>query len=602
VYLFAVKEVRVQGAGDRAIHNDYHWHVFRKEVEALKRVADKKHDYLIQLLLTYSYAGCYYLVFPWADRNMEQYWKFYEDVKDPLRSVSFATWVVSQFLGIADGIQAIHNAERRSSGRHFGRHGDLKPTNILWFRRGHQQTKECEEFGQFVISDFGLAQFHGEHSKDQVDARTVGRTETYRPPECDVRPKISPKYDIWTLGCIFLEFCTWFSKGWAGVDRFSQRREYEEQKPQPNYPHHIPGDTFFLMPNLKSHLQLKSTAKLRKARLKWAVFEVSDTVTGNSDRFISHTSEIRLCRRALSKSLPQEFRSLYEDPTTTELLYDLLEVVRNHLLRMHPDNRASCEVVVDELRKIHKRCKSEDGSSYRTSYCKHPRKPVLLNPPSDLSALSWRTSSSAPGEGSRRNSTTRPSSPELLRSKTSSPGSSPRLDEFPGNQLSPVTEKSDTPNLDQDCPALVTEGPETSHSVPKEMPSVPGEFEGIVEETQFDNERSRDAPGSSSPELQQARELEPAPREDSPTLHATHSPSQAAIGPVSPHTEPLTQALGEISSSEGRLEKKPELPTPLSKADEPVMEKFVQNPPPMHRRLRQLGGRLWTRVKSWRRG
>ena len=179
-------------------------------------------------------------------------------------------------MGIAEGLQTIHHAPPRHSGRHYGRHGDLKPANILWFRRPYANaTNEAScTFGQFVISDFGLARFHAEGSRDNVDVGSVAMTETYRPPEYDVRPKIAPNADIWALGCIFLELGCWYLCGWTGVDSFATRRSEEEMESKPEYRESgIPGDTFFLPPK-KSKIEPNSERKV--AQLKKSVWKVSN--------------------------------------------------------------------------------------------------------------------------------------------------------------------------------------------------------------------------------------------------------------------------------------------------------------------------------------
>lgn len=40
---------------------------------------------------------------------------------------------------------------------------------------------------------------------------------------------MSRKYDIWSLGCVFLEFVTWLVKGPAGVNKFSEKRFREAE-------------------------------------------------------------------------------------------------------------------------------------------------------------------------------------------------------------------------------------------------------------------------------------------------------------------------------------------------------------------------------------
>lgn len=103
-----------------------------------------------------------------------------------------------------------------------GRHGDLKPENILWFK-SYQNTDPSSSRGILKISDFGLTRFHGTMSKSHADA--TGVSPTYRAPEYDVAiKKVSQSYDVWTLGCVLLEFVTWYQLGWEEVHKFSRER------------------------------------------------------------------------------------------------------------------------------------------------------------------------------------------------------------------------------------------------------------------------------------------------------------------------------------------------------------------------------------------
>lgn len=50
-------------------------------------------------------------------------------------------------------------------------------------------------------------------------------TVTYRPPEYDTKLKpVSRSWDVWGLGCTYLEFVTWFLLGRAGLKEFAKRR------------------------------------------------------------------------------------------------------------------------------------------------------------------------------------------------------------------------------------------------------------------------------------------------------------------------------------------------------------------------------------------
>lgn len=59
---------------------------------------------------------------------------------------------------------------------------------------------------------------------------TVAVSRTYRAPEYDIASKVSPSYDIWSLGCVLLEFVTWYLLGGKGVEEFSKRRAAEDSQ------------------------------------------------------------------------------------------------------------------------------------------------------------------------------------------------------------------------------------------------------------------------------------------------------------------------------------------------------------------------------------
>ncbi|KAK1518549.1 protein kinase domain-containing protein [Colletotrichum abscissum] len=93
--------------------------------------------------------------------------------------------------------------------KHWGRHGDIKPENILWFKKYEESRRNF-----LVISDFGLTRFNTADSRSKVAYDAVkGFSGSYRPPDVDLKRTISQRYDIWSLGCVFLEFVSWFLVG-----------------------------------------------------------------------------------------------------------------------------------------------------------------------------------------------------------------------------------------------------------------------------------------------------------------------------------------------------------------------------------------------------
>jgi serine/threonine protein kinase len=76
-----------------------------------------------------------------------------------------------------------------------------------------------------VISDFGLARIHDQATQLRSKTRLAGgETIVYAAPEIELYPDrvISRRYDIWSLGCIYLEFVIWLLYGFEELERFRQ--------------------------------------------------------------------------------------------------------------------------------------------------------------------------------------------------------------------------------------------------------------------------------------------------------------------------------------------------------------------------------------------
>jgi serine/threonine protein kinase len=213
----------------------------------LKRFIDKNHQHLIRLLLTFYHEDTLHLVFPWADGNLLDIWcDVFPGADHPPRDYRLATWIVREMSGLADGLKMIHESiidDSNTQGllpetvRILGRHGDLKPENILWFPDRGDTASSRYPTGVLKISDFGLVDFHTLDTVE-VSADSVGRTDTYRAPECDTKERVSQAYDMWSLGCVLLQFSTWYMRGWRGVEEFVEERVADSTEV-------VPGDTFF---------------------------------------------------------------------------------------------------------------------------------------------------------------------------------------------------------------------------------------------------------------------------------------------------------------------------------------------------------------------
>jgi serine/threonine protein kinase len=214
---------------------------FEKEVIILKALGSKaKHPHLITLLATFRHKKKYHLMFPYADANLRTYW---EDRKTPNFDEATVLWSVKQMTGIAHALSQIHNFSVthpltvdgqvrvqkdaklcvEDKEELYGRHGDIKPENILWFQKC-PEPEEQDPNGILQIADFGLGRFHGRDSRSRVPPEDILGSPTYEPPECKLHRPVSRAYDIWSLGCLYLEFITWLLKGSAEIEDFSDFR------------------------------------------------------------------------------------------------------------------------------------------------------------------------------------------------------------------------------------------------------------------------------------------------------------------------------------------------------------------------------------------
>lgn len=233
----------------KAIYSEEYTHI-RDEVRNLERFSGsaRGHDHLIRLLMAFKHGRKYYLLFPWASGNLKDLWK-----KDPLprQSAEMTRWLFEQSLGMAEGLAKIHHhwswsRHHRPPGhthidmtdKDLGRHGDVKPENILCFGM-----EPC-----LVIADFGLTRFHSSHTGSEITTpnNLLGFSRTYRPPEFSLDTPVSQKCDIWSLGCLYLEFVTWYLVGYERTraenpESFSSLRIQDDKSSD----HHTQEDKFF---------------------------------------------------------------------------------------------------------------------------------------------------------------------------------------------------------------------------------------------------------------------------------------------------------------------------------------------------------------------
>lgn len=225
------------------------------------------HPHLISLLATYQQGNDFYLIFPWAGGDLRSFWQ--EINPTPRMDPSTITWVAVQCHGIAKGLAEIHkheteyfrgsvdlphpfapknptNRARSGSLQLFGRHGDIKPQNVLWFAAGDA----CDNATGVIlkITDLGLSEFKTSSNMIYKSPSKMSMTASYRPPECDTsNGEVGQSHDIWSLGCLYLEMVTWLLGGWQLVHDFEKARAAEKTA---SYCYGTTEATFFIVKSI----------------------------------------------------------------------------------------------------------------------------------------------------------------------------------------------------------------------------------------------------------------------------------------------------------------------------------------------------------------
>ncbi|EEY21504.1 protein kinase domain-containing protein [Verticillium alfalfae VaMs.102] len=319
---------------------------FWNERNNLLRV--RKNPNVITMLASYEKDGEYSFLFPWAHGgDLTAFWENHS-AQPRLRDKdkTLPLWLMTQLLAIARGVDAVHQPTSDEEpylqlpGKVkplYGRHGDLKPGNILCFKG------KGDPFGNFQISDFGLAACHGTRSIQEIVGPQFGLSLCYRSPEIKVNGSVNPSYDVWPLGCVFLEFLGWYLLGWAHTDDFAGKRNRDSNGSEvQTYPgaENPPTDILFDDSFFDEEVKSVDGQIIRTARMKPSVI--------------------------------QELRLLRQDQSCSDLLLDVLDFIEDRMLRMNPNKRAQSHEIVEFFEKLVQICR--DDPSYGIAKSKSPRR------------------------------------------------------------------------------------------------------------------------------------------------------------------------------------------------------------------------------------
>jgi serine/threonine protein kinase len=181
------------------------------------------------------------MLLPCAKTNLAE---FLRNEPHPELTNENVHWLLSQLQGLAEGMRRIHNLnpgfgpaaltannQPDRKPRRLGFHHDIKPQNILLFANDNVKDRDppmtqlhCK------ISDFGAARIHEVLSQPKAKespqhSSLVRGDPVYGAPDRAIKNKTSRPYDVWSLGCVFLEILLW-TFGLEGCDL----TEFEEER------------------------------------------------------------------------------------------------------------------------------------------------------------------------------------------------------------------------------------------------------------------------------------------------------------------------------------------------------------------------------------
>jgi serine/threonine protein kinase len=203
------------------------------EAKALRNINKLNHSNITQCIAAIRRGERRYFMFSWAEGgNLQEYWKKTARRTPDAKSIR---QMVEQLKGLADALDALHNCKSgnanllivpNNSSEYNDksiRHGDLKPENILRFISGSDTKKSHgeKELGTLKIADMGLAKQHIVATQLRTNTSQRYGTIRYEAPEAIIETKgRSRLYDVWSLGCITLEFIIWVLHGNTILEEF----------------------------------------------------------------------------------------------------------------------------------------------------------------------------------------------------------------------------------------------------------------------------------------------------------------------------------------------------------------------------------------------
>jgi serine/threonine protein kinase len=214
-----------------------------REKKFINDTKNLKHDHLVKCYASWKFGAKYHMIYELAECNLEE---FFQKTKVPKgHSALNNSWLIKQMCGLAGALRAVHTQEeydrQTSDDNRLGvpiapkarsRSGyihDIKPDNILVFLYGGSvYWFRLSDFSCAKVVDF-ITSISGQHVNSHLTTSKTG-TPDFRPPE-SMKGETSRPYDLWSLGCVYLELIVWFLQGYPSLVDF---RKYRRGHVRPN--------------------------------------------------------------------------------------------------------------------------------------------------------------------------------------------------------------------------------------------------------------------------------------------------------------------------------------------------------------------------------
>lgn len=255
---------------------------FKREQAMIEKLALRPHEHITPYFAMWTQSGISYILFPLARYNLREFMASTPD--RPHLTAPVVLWFLGQLKGLAGAVNHFHfigeesspddsavtqsgdysllGADLRDETQNrlglAGFHHDIKSDNILVFEK---ETTQPGTGGIFKITDFGAGRFADLRTGQQsLGVAAAKGTLTYRAPD----KHASRPFDLWGLGCVFIELLIWaLTPEQDGGRGFSSRRGWmADHPPGRNEPTH-PDDKFWYQDPFSNEIKLRHAVQMQ---------------------------------------------------------------------------------------------------------------------------------------------------------------------------------------------------------------------------------------------------------------------------------------------------------------------------------------------------